>query len=297
MSPRGIFITGATGYVGRRLHALLPDCVRPVFALSRHPLAHTDGPVRFVNGDLLTPAAYRGALSECGTVIHLAAATGRNRREVYFRDNVEGTRRLLDTAVSAGVRNFLYVSTIAATFADQSRYYYAQSKKEAEHLVAASGLNYLILRPTIIIGRDAPVLVQLAKLAAAPVTPVFGDGRIEVQPVFVDDLVNCLIAVIEEGYFPNTAVDLGGPQVLTMNEFLGRIRQASGLGRPRLLHVPVRMVSALIAALETVCFPLTPFTSGQLASFTNAGVARPNPLLSRRLPAMRSVDQVLAALN
>lgn len=300
LRKKSLFLTGGAGYLGRRLiECLPPGYARPVFALVRNrvQMAGAGSRVRLICGDLLEPATYAGALSECDTVVHLAAATGKNRPEVYFRDNVEGTRRLLIAAKQAGIRNFLHVSTIAANFPDLSRYYYAQSKKEAERLVAASGLAYLILRPTIIIGKNAPVLQSLARLAASPVTPVFGNGRVKVQPIFVDDLAGSILTALEENYFPNAAVDLGGPQVLSMNELMTRLRRCCRPGRARLFHLPLSLVGPVVAALERICFPLVPFTSGQLASFSHAGVAAETPFLLSRMADMKTVDQVLAGLN
>jgi nucleoside-diphosphate-sugar epimerase len=294
-----LFVTGGGGYVGRRfLAAIPPGRFQTVVALLRRRILQpvAGAHVRFIYGDLLDPPTYGYELSECESVVHLAAATGKNAPAVFFRDNVEATRRLLETAVAAGVRNFLHISSIAACFSPEISYPYGESKREAESLVSFSGLRYLILRPTMIIGEKAPVLESLARLAGAPVTPVFGDGRVKVQPLFVDDLVECMLNVLAECYFPNEAVDVGGPQVLSMDELLERIRRARCLGKARLVHVPLKVVLPLACAMEKMFRRLAPFTSGQLASFTNASTAAGSSFLNSRLPAMKTVDQVLATL-
>ena len=65
-------------------------------------------------------------------MLHLAAVTGKNRPAEYFRVNREGTRALVDECRRRRVKRIIYISTIAAKFQDQRRYYYAQSKHQAE---------------------------------------------------------------------------------------------------------------------------------------------------------------------
>src|SRR6478735_3863941 len=114
-----LFITGATGYVGSRLIALL-DATRyqQVRCLARKPGLPIPG-IQWISGDLLDSSSYASSLRACDTVLHLAAVTGKNSPSTFFRVNTEGTRTLLEAARQAGVRNMLYVSSIAAAFRDQ----------------------------------------------------------------------------------------------------------------------------------------------------------------------------------
>jgi len=100
----GLFVTGGSGFVGRRLLKALPGLGRPVYALQRTSgsgdAAIAD--VQQVAGDLLEPATYAAALSKCRTVLHLAASTGRAAAADHLRTNAEGTARLLAAAKTAG---------------------------------------------------------------------------------------------------------------------------------------------------------------------------------------------------
>ena len=138
--PESLFVTGAAGFVGSRfLERVAPG--RKVVCLIRTRPAQVPKNVEFIQGDLSSPASYAGALKGCGAVVHLAAATGKSRPETYFQVNREGTRALVGECRRAGVPQFLFVSTIAAKFDNQNRYYYAQSKRQAEEVVANSGLS------------------------------------------------------------------------------------------------------------------------------------------------------------
>jgi NADH dehydrogenase len=286
--PGSLFLTGATGYVGRHLLPRLAG--RRVYCLGRTRPAALPGHAEFLAADLSEGAAYAPALRDCDTVLHLAAATGKARPEEYFRVNAEGTRRLVDECRRAGVPRFLYVSTIAAKFRDQRRYYYAQSKRQAEEIVAASGLAYLIVRPTMVMGKGAPVLEGLRRLAAAPVIPVFGNGRARVQPVSVDDLAAFLSAVPQDWLFDNQTVELGGPEVVSIEDLLLKLRGA----RAPVVHLPAGGIAATLGVLERFLLPLLPFTAGQIASFVNDGTAAPHPRTGPWRERMRSLDQMLA---
>jgi nucleoside-diphosphate-sugar epimerase len=290
---RSLFITGGTGFVGSRfLRSLDSASCSRIVCLSRTRPAAAANNIEYVQGDLLDRAVYAAALSECDTVVHLAAATGKCRPETYFRVNLEGTSALVDECRRAGTKHFLYVSTIAAKFSDTSHYYYAQSKRHAEEVVMASGLPYTIVRPTMVMGTGSPVLNGLSKLARLPVLPVFGNGRALVQPVAVDDLAVCLGEILKDAAFLNRTIEVGGPQVLTMEELLVKIRRQGT--RPPVVHLPAGLMSAAVAVLEKFLLPVLPFTAGQIASFVNDGTAAQDACVSGWQSRMLTLDQMLS---
>ena len=269
-----LFITGVDGYLGSHLlERLNPSRYGKVVCLTRRSgRTHAAPNVDFCRGDLLEPVTFSTSLAECDTVLHMAAVTGKAAPATYFRVNRDGTATLLEACRKAGVRRFIFISTIAATFRDQSRYYYAQSKCEAEKLVERSGLEYMIVRPTIIMGPGAPVIESLSKLASAPVIPVFGDGTARVQPVSVRDVATFLLESTDDGAgFASGIVEIGGPEIMTIEELLVRIRRIRYGKTARVLHIPAGPVKAVLGAVEKVLLPILPLTSGQLASFTNDG--------------------------
>jgi NADH dehydrogenase len=294
-----LFLTGASGYVGNRLLDQLDSSqFTRIVCLVRHrdsipaEIVDRDG-VDLVVGDLLAAETYSAGLEGCDTVIHLAAVTGKAQPSAYFNVNAEGTRQLLEVAARAGVRSFLHISTIAVKFTDQTRYFYAHSKALAEQLVRESGLAHTILRPTIVIGRGSPVLLGLAKMAGAPVMPVFGNGKTPVQPVFVDDLVTTIRAILVEERFEGETIEIGGSETMSIEEFLIRIRRTMFGKSPRSLHLPLRPVRALLSVLERFLLPILPLTAGQLALFANESSIEPSFFLDQHNDGFLTVDRVL----
>ena len=214
-------------------------------------------------------------------VIHLAAATGKAPAEQYFSVNRDGTRHLLMRCRERQVKNFLYVSSIAANYRDKSHYYYAQSKLEGEEAVRKSGLGYAIVRPTIVLGKESSGWKSLARLARLPWVPVFGDGSARIQPIDVDDLVDAMIAVIEEQEFHNESFDLGGPDILTIEEFLKKIHRLYFHDEPRVVHLPYQPVKRLLSYADTYVSSMLPLNAGQLSVFVQDGTITSNRLYAK----------------
>ena len=305
---RTVFVTGGSGFVGSRL---LPALVRrghTVVALDRSgrlrsagqsPIpseaGHGAGTLQVVAGDILNPVDYRDALTRCDVVLHLAAATGKATASDHLRVNAEGTEALVEAARQTGVRQFAFVSSIAASFPDIARYPYARAKLRAEQAVRGSGLRYAILRPTMILGGDSPILAAFEKLAMLPVIPVFGRGAARVQPVAADDVAGSLVSVVEQDLFPNDTFDVGGPEIVTIEELLLRIRRARSGSATRVVHVPMGLILAPLTVADMLGVGgVLPITVGQLATFRFDGIVRPNPLHDRRKRELIALDEMLA---
>ena len=297
-----LFITGATGFLGRSvLRGLAASGAdsQPTVLCRSDSGAPAPEVAHVVRGDLENIAAWESALRGVRTVVHLAARTGKASRNALFETNAEGTRRLLDACRRADVERFLLVSTIAATYPDKRVYPYAASKERAEELVRESGLRHAILRPTIVLGPGSPIGRSLCGLAGAPFLPIFGDGRARMQPVHVDDVAKALIALLgrlESDAIVEGAFDLGGPEALSFEEFMCRLARRLKGADARVVHVPVRGLIALLAALEPVLLPLLPVTAGQLSAFVNEGVVHEGDLWSEQAPAMRGIERMIEEL-
>ncbi len=271
-----VFVTGGSGFVGRQL---LPDLLalgKPVFALDRSGALALSPPIpgiTVVEGDLLQPDTYRSMLRTCDVVIHLAAATGRATAGEHARVNERGTQILLDECREAGVAKFLFVSSIATTFPRNIGYHYADAKRLAEDAVSRSGLRFTILRPTLIVGPGSPNLKALEQLALLPVIVMPGNGRVRVQPIDVKDVAQSIAETLRRGAFANETLDIGGPDVLTMEAFLQQLRTARSGRRARVLHLPLAALSIpLRAAAAMGLGRFLPITAGQLSSFRFDGV-------------------------
>ena len=109
-----------------------------------------------------------------------------------------------------GVRRFIHVSTIAVAFKNRTHYPYARSKELAEEAVRQSGMNYVIIRPTIVLGLASPVWQALVRAATSLLPVIPGSGRALIQPVWVDDVVDALTG-LSSGTLPDATLDWACP--------------------------------------------------------------------------------------
>ncbi len=287
-----IIVTGAGGFVGRRLVDRLVARGDAVTGIGRgEQPADWPKDARWVRADLNDAASYENALSGADCVIHLAAITGKARPAAYRRGNVEATRALAEASARAGVKRIVFVSSIAAAFADRRHYPYAESKIAAEAVVREVPMPWVIVRPTMVLGPGSPIEDSLARLARFPVSPVFGDGRRQVEPVDVDDVADFLDALAHAPDVAGETIELGGGARFDMRDLYARLRaQRGGAGAPRFAPLPLGFFRFWLAAVEGPLLPVLPLTAGQLATFANDGIAAPHPIAARLLPHPRPAD-------
>lgn len=300
MKP-SILITGAGGFLGQQLTTALDTAkYNKIYCLDlrqenvRLPDRQSEN-IEIIEGDLLKPSSYETILEQVETVIHLAAVTGKAKPGEYFNVNAYGTMLLLDRCKreKSTVKNFLFISSIAVSFKNKYRYFYALSKEQAENYVAASGLNYTILRPTMIMGKGSPVFAGLAQLAGLPVIPVFGKGKNPVQPVHVSDAAKAVKRIEEDSLYHGEVLELGGPEAIPIEDFMKKIARKQGKKKPGVFHLPVGLIVFFLSILERVVYGLLPLTVGQLASFRNDGTIAKNSLWKKLAPLMTGLDEII----
>jgi NADH dehydrogenase len=296
---KSLFITGASGFIGRNfIKRIESEKYDTIFCLSRKEnLVDTSSSksanIKFIKGDIFDTTQYVPYLEHADTIIHFAAATGKQKPPEYFKVNSEGTRLLIKLAEKAGVNNLLFISSISATYPDISKYYYAQSKLEGEAAVKRSKLNYAIIRPTIVIGNDSPLWGNLYDLSKMTVVPVFGKGDVLIQPVYIDDLVDGLLHILSEKLFNNNTFDFGGPETITLENFLRRIKNVSDDRPFRVVHIPLKSTLAFLSFFEEIYYSLLPFNIGQLSAFRFDSTVKNSDLFLTYHPQMKNIDEMI----
>lgn len=295
---RRTFVTGGSGFIGRTLLQALVADGHQVVALDRSGSLTPGSGIQVVRGDLLHPESWIDALKGCDLAIHLAAATGAASAETHATTTAEGTRTLLRACADAGTGRFLFVSSIAAGFPETRGYAYAEAKQRAEAQVAAAGLRFAIVRPTMVFGRGSPVLRSLTALASAPAILQPGAGTARVQPVAVDDVVRAIRTVCTQGWFSGETFEVGGPEVVTIGELLQRLRMARTGRRGRSLRIPLPLIEVPLRLAERLGMGgLLPVTAGQFSSFRFDGTATPNRLQEGIAPGLTPLSGMLEAPN
>jgi NADH dehydrogenase len=272
--PGRVFVTGGSGFVGQAVIDELARRDYPINALSHRAELRSPagGRVRTVKGDLFDPAALLEGLRGCEAVIHLVGiiAERRMRGVTYERIHVEGTRRILEAARRGGVRRYLHMSALGSrpdAVAD-----YHRTKYEAETLVRASGLDWTIIRPSLIHGPRGEFMTMedgWARGRRAPFLfmPYFGGGLLGrrdgglLQPVYVRDVARAFADALENPRTIGEVFLIGGPDAMTWPQMHHMVSQVL-TGKPRrAMAVPAWYAKILARAVPG---PFLPFNRDQV---------------------------------
>ena len=259
-----VLVTGATGFLGSRVVPELLARRHQLRCLVRSPgsdrlFDHRQVEVHY--GNILNPESLAQAMQGVQSVVHLVGIIRPRRGLSFDVAHRQGTANVIEAAREAGVREIVYVSALGA--AADPRYPYLHSKRQAELRVTGSGLDFTILRPSVIFGEGDEFLTALAALVRfGPITPVIGGGRNRMQPVAVEDVANCIASSVGNLQVKGRILDLGGPQRLSFNDLLEEVAQAMGR-RLRPVHVPLPLAWPAVAVMQNF-LPRPPVTTGQL---------------------------------
>ena len=227
-------VTGAFGYSGRYIASRLLAEGRDVITLTNSkPKAHPLGdrvrafPLAFDEPDKLAQSLARV------DVLYNTYWVRFNHKWFTHAQAVRNTLTLFAAAKRAGVRRVVHVSITNPS--EASRLEYFAGKARLERALQESGLEYSILRPTVLFGREDILINNIAwALRQFPVFAVFGDGAYRLQPICVEDLA--ALAVAEGGRDGNNLINAIGPETFTYQALVEAVGKAIGKRR-RILHV------------------------------------------------------------
>lgn len=282
-----VYVTGATGFVGRGVVDALVGAGHRVVGLVRGtPPAAPEG-VTYVKGSVTdAPETLAAGMTGCDALVHLVGiiAEERGKGQTFERIHVEGTRNIIKAAkqANAGGTRFVYVSAIGADAEAKSEY--SRTKAEAESLLQQSGLAGTIFRPSLIFAPGARFLAQMEDLVKKPplspfplpFIPVPGDGQNRFQPVYLGDLARCITDCLTKPETANKRYSIGGADEITFNELVAAIAAKLGVRKP-LFHAPMGAMFAAASVLESV-LPVPPITTDQLQNLGRDNVCDNAPV-------------------
>lgn len=269
-----ILVAGGTGFVGRHLLRRLAGGEEPIRCLVHRRALPPETPPAWevALGDVRDHAALAEAMAGVRAVIHLAASP-RAGGEGFLRRIGEGTRCLVEVCRAARVHRLIVVSALGARQASEAPYLHALW--QAEQVVRESGTPYLILQAGPIFGEGDSSLAALEAFARRlPLMPIPGTGSGSVQPIWVGDVVSCILRGLEGEDWIFRTIPVGGPEHHTVEGLVGLVMGALRVRRPT-LRVPLPWMRTLVAWLEQ-WRPQGPWAVGSIEALNAETITAPD---------------------
>lgn len=258
-----ICISGGTGFVGGHLRRALLDRGHRLRLLVHRCNSGIERESEQMEGDVTSPESCLAAAAGCDAVINLVGIIREfpARGITFERLHVQATANMLAAAAGNGICRYLQMSALGTRPKAVSAYH--KTKFRAEELVRASGLDWTIMRPSLIYGpEDAFINMLAANLRLAPAMPVMGDGAYRVQPIHADDVARCFAMALDTPETVGHCFELCGNERFSFNELLDEIAAAMGKSSPVKLHAPLGLMKLVIPVMQNL--PQFPITMDQL---------------------------------
>jgi uncharacterized protein YbjT (DUF2867 family) len=263
-------VIGATGFIGRSLTRQLiakhPGQVRVMVRKSSKRDFLKGQNVEIIEGDVLDEAALDRAMAGVETVYYFAAVTAnlKNVDNLYWKVNVEGTRKAVAAAEKAGVKRFVLGSGLGTVKGKPGTY--METRWEMEEAVRKSKLQYTILQPSILFGEGAEFFEAQARvMKTLPVAALIGGGNTKFQPIFVEDVARASVIAGESDDKVGKTLPMGGPEYFTYKELVNLILRAIKKNR---IKMPLPLWAAQINAAMMSVLPKPPLTAATLELFS-----------------------------
>jgi NADH dehydrogenase len=259
-----ILVTGGTGFIGQALTQQLVESGHEVRILIR-PSRQTPNlpkgmPVEVAVTSLKDERGLRAAMIGVDAIYHLASAERRGAYASLLEDDIQGTHAVAKAAAEAHVGRIFYLSHLGAERA--SAFPVLKAKAIAEEYVRRCGVDYTIIRSAVVYGSADSFTTRFAWLAyRLPFFfPLPGDGKIKLQPLWINDLTTCLIWALYEEGTRNQTYEVGGGEYFTFVQIMETIMSVIGLKRTFIQIYPPYL-RVLIVFLESMipAFPLSIF--------------------------------------
>jgi uncharacterized protein YbjT (DUF2867 family) len=276
-TPMRIAVIGATGFVGRHVVGRLSESGHRVVAISREGRRRSawGDAVESRAADVTTGEGLAEALEGADAAVHLVAIPRESKGLSFEEVNVGGTRRVVEAAKAAGVRRFVHLSVLGV--ADDPKLDYLHSKWRGEQIVRESGLDWVVLRPSLLFGPGDgffSLVRTTLKWWSPGVVAIPGSGDARFQPLAIEDLALAVERSLVDSAHVGQVHAIGGPAWVTYEEIVDEVMRVTRMRRLK-LNMPIPLISALTTVTDRV-LPIFPVSHDQISSLQRPNYTEPD---------------------
>lgn len=249
-----LLLVGGTGFVGsyilealdKRMPRSEVRCLVRSGAKQRALAAQGWGTAA---GDITQPETLPAALAGVDSVIDLVAIIREKNGQTFEQVMGAGQRHLVDAAKQAGIGKFVYMSALGVGPDAVALSQYYKYKWATEEYLRASGVPFIIVRPSFLIGPGGEFTGLLNTLTLLPLTNVPGPGTYLVQPMYVRDLARYVAQMLDDPRALNQTLEIGGPETFEFNTLMRKTQAAKGR-KAILIHLPLPLMRLVVPVAD-----------------------------------------------
>ena len=238
-----ILLCGADGFLGRHLELRLTNAGHRVARGVRRPRRPGDVAIDYLRDT--EPAAWLDRLEGIDAVVNAVGILVETPAQPFTALHEKAPQALFDACVLTGIDRVVQISALGA---DRPTTPYLATKAAADAHLARLPLQWAVVRPSLVYGDDGASSRFLRSLASLPVIGLPGRGEQMLQPIHVDDLCDCVLALVATP--GRRIVELGGPRALSYRQLLATYRRALGFDKALWLPIPMALMNAAARVAE-----------------------------------------------
>lgn len=276
-----VLLTGASGFIGRHVAQALRGAGHDVVCAGRSADAQ-------IAADFVIDTAvetWLPRLTGIDVVINAVGIFREEGRQTFEALHVLSPQALFAACAVARVRRVIQISALGADAQARSRFHL--SKRRADEFLASLALEYCIVQPSLVYGRDGASARLFTLLASIPWAPLPGQGEQLVQPVHIEDVTQGIVELVHTAHAPVGRIPFVGPEPVTFRQFLAGLRGQMGLPRTHYVPVPIRLVKIAARARLSLLDPEA------LDMLLRGNTADPEPLARLLKRSARSPSQFI----
>ncbi|MFD3163963.1 complex I NDUFA9 subunit family protein [Herpetosiphon sp. NSE202] len=263
-----IFLTGASGFIGRHVAAELSNAGHQLTCLVRQmPAVQANPAINYLVAEWLKPDQWLDHVAGHEIVINCVGILRETRRASFQAVQTDVPIALFHAAAQHQLQKIIQISALGADVAAPQAF--VRSKALADQALSQQAIPWVVLRPSFVYGAGSYSMRLFQRLAKLPITPILGDGRYQVQPIHINDLVQAIKLCVEQQAIANCTIEAGGER-MSFYQLLERLAASQGRSlRP--WFVP-NWLSQLLAQIGTTT-GLGPINRAELSLLLQGNIA------------------------